>query len=258
MTFPIFIILTIIILCIIVTLHNSFHSQNKKISFFYQEQDVKDIGNAGERQVKKVLGESINGVQQIFNDYKFISDGKSVQIDHIFINKNGIYVIETKNIHGTIYGTEEQHEWTQVLAYGNVKNKFYNPIKQNNSHIYKLQKFLPKNIDIISIVVFIDADIKNVDSNNVCNLDELEGILNFDYKKTITSKQIDYAANILRRYQNNNISEEEHIRDVHKMQKDIENNICPRCGAHLILRDSEYGKFLGCSKYPKCKFKKNL
>jgi DNA gyrase/topoisomerase IV subunit A len=157
-----------------------------------------------------------------------------------------------------IYGNEEQQEWTQVLAYGNVKNKFYNPIKQNNSHIYKLQKFLPKNIDIISIVVFIDANIENVDSNNVCNLDELDEILHINYGKTISPKQIDYVANILRRYQNNNITDEEHINNIHKMQEDIENNICPRCGAKLVLRDSEYGMFLGCSKYPKCKFKKNL
>ena len=137
-----------------------------------------------------------------------------------------------------------------------MRNKFYNPIKQNRSHIYKLQNLLPKNIDIISIVVFIDADIENVDSNNVCNLDELEKILNLDYGKNITSKQIDYVANILRRYQNNNITQEEHVKNIHKMQRDIENNICPRCGAKLVIRNGDYGEFYGCSNYPKCKFKK--
>ncbi len=224
--------------------------------YYDNEKQIRDRGKEGEFYVSQVLGDSIDGVKQIFNDYKFISNGKSVQIDHIFINKNGIFVIETKNYKGSIYGNEEQQEWTQVLAYGNVQNKFYNPIKQNNSHIYKLQKFLPKNIDVISIVVFIDADIENVDSNNVCKLDELTEILNFDYGRTITPKQIDYVANILRRYQNDNITEEEHIKNIHKMQEDIENNICPRCGAGLVIRNSDYGEFYGCSNYPKCKFKK--
>lgn len=216
----------------------------------------KEIGEEGEELVRRVLGESVDGEKQVFNNYKFISNGKTVQIDHIFINKNGIFVIETKNYKGEIFGNEEQHEWTQVLAFGNVENKFYNPIKQNKSHIYKLQKFLPKNIDIISVVVFIDADIEGVESNNVFNLNELEDILNMDYGVTITSKQINYVANILRRYQDDSITEEEHIRNIHKMQEDIENNICPRCGSPLVLRNGEYGEFYGCSNYPKCKFKK--
>ena len=227
-----------------------------RVGYYDNKKQIRDRGKKGEFYVSQVLGDSIDGVKQIFNDYKFISNGKSVQIDHIFINKNGIFVIETKNYKGSIYGNEEQQEWTQVLAYGNVQNKFYNPIKQNNSHIYKLQKFLPKNIDVISIVVFIDADIENVDSNNVCKLDELTEILNFDYGRTITPKQIDYVANILRRYQNDNITEEEHIKNIHKMQEDIENNICPRCGAKLVVRNCDYGEFYGCSNYPKCKFKK--
>lgn len=216
----------------------------------------KEIGEDGEKLVRRVLGVSVDGEKQVFNDYKFLANGNSVQIDHIYINKNGIFVIETKNYQGTIYGNEEQQEWIQVLANGNVKNRFYNPIKQNNSHIYKLQKFLPKNIDIISIVVFIEADIKNVNSNNVCNLDELKEILNLDYGKTITPQQINYVANILRRYQNNNITEEEHINNIHKMKEDIENNICPRCGAKLVIKNGDYGEFYGCSNYPKCKFKK--
>jgi hypothetical protein len=248
------IILGFIILLILIALLSVFLSRNH----FSNEKIIKQKGKYGEFYVSQILGNSIDGIKQVFNDYKFISNGKSVQIDHIYINKNGIFVIETKNYKGSIYGNEEQQEWTQVLAYGNVKNKFYNPIKQNNSHIYKLQKFLPKNIDIISIVVFIDADIENVDSNNVCNVDELNEILNMNYGKTISPKQVDYVANILRRYQNNNITDEEHINNIHKMQEDIENNICPRCGAKLVLRDSEYGNFWGCPKYPNCKFKKKL
>ncbi len=33
---------------------------------------------------------------------------------------------------------------------------------------------------------------------------------------------------------------------------------CPECGGDLVLRSSVYGKFLGCSKYPKCRYTEKL
>ena len=32
------------------------------------------------------------------------------------------------------------------------------------------------------------------------------------------------------------------------------NMICPRCGGDLVERKGKYGKFIGCTNYPKCKF----
>ncbi len=31
------------------------------------------------------------------------------------------------------------------------------------------------------------------------------------------------------------------------------NEICPKCGAAMVIREGKYGKFLSCSKYPECK-----
>ena len=58
------------------------------------------------------------------------NEGHTSQIDHIFIHPTGIYVIETKNSTGRIYGSEGDQEWTQVLHYGKKKYKMYNPLKQ--------------------------------------------------------------------------------------------------------------------------------
>lgn len=49
-----------------------------------------------------------------------------------------------------------------------------------------------------------------------------------------------------------------HIENIKEMKDNIENNICPRCGASLVERNSKHGIFLGCSNYPNCKFKKKL
>ncbi|NOX61507.1 MAG: type I DNA topoisomerase [Chloroflexi bacterium] len=33
---------------------------------------------------------------------------------------------------------------------------------------------------------------------------------------------------------------------------------CPECGADLVLRDGRYGRFIGCSNYPECKYTRPL
>ena len=38
------------------------------------------------------------------------------------------------------------------------------------------------------------------------------------------------------------------------IKKDYDNNTCPKCGGKLVERTSKYGKFYGCSNYPKCKY----
>lgn len=30
--------------------------------------------------------------------------------------------------------------------------------------------------------------------------------------------------------------------------------VCPKCGGELIMRDGKYGKFIGCSNFPKCRY----
>lgn len=88
-----------------------------------------------------------------------VNEGKSSQIDHLVINRTGIFVIETKNYSGRIYGQEDQREWTQVLQYGKVKNKFYNPIMQNKTHIYALSKVIGRSDCFVSIIVFPKAQL---------------------------------------------------------------------------------------------------
>ena len=85
----------------------------------------KGKGIYGEFKIKCKIGKTKPNIQYVFNNYKVVIDGKSSQIDHIVVNKNGVFVIETKNYAGRIYGNDNQLEWTQVLAYGKVKNKFY-------------------------------------------------------------------------------------------------------------------------------------
>lgn len=38
----------------------------------------------------------------------------------------------------------------------------------------------------------------------------------------------------------------------------IVEEICPRCGAQLVERNGKFGKFFGCSTYPKCQFTESV
>jgi DNA topoisomerase-1 len=38
----------------------------------------------------------------------------------------------------------------------------------------------------------------------------------------------------------------------------VEGRVCPKCGSPLHQRQGRYGKFIGCSNYPKCKFIESL
>ncbi len=76
-------------------------------------------------------------------------------------------MIETKNYAGRIYGSESQHDWTQVLAYGRSKNKLYNPLMQNYIHIKRLKELLPEWAEPIGAVVFVRVNVGYIDAKGV-------------------------------------------------------------------------------------------
>ena len=71
-------------------------------------------GDSGERYVSHILSH-LSAEYHVFNDVYLNSNGRSSQIDHVVISKFGIFVIETKNYSGAIYGSENMEHWTQYL-----------------------------------------------------------------------------------------------------------------------------------------------
>ena len=112
--------------------------------------------NRGEGSVRKVITTSFKAPHYyLLNNITLpIQDG-TTQIDHVLVSTKGVFVIETKNYSGWIFGDEKSKQWTQVIY--RVKNKFQNPIRQNFKHLKAIQReldFLPKE-QIHSIVVFV-------------------------------------------------------------------------------------------------------
>ena len=67
-----------------------------------------------------------------FHDVIIPSSHGTTQVDHILVSPFGIFVVETKNYKGWIYGSEDQSAWTQVIY--KSKHKFQNPPNDSNNN----------------------------------------------------------------------------------------------------------------------------
>ena len=100
--------------------------------------------------------------QVLRNVYLPKDDGGTSEIDVLFITKKGIVVIESKNYSGWIFGDENDQKWTTSLL-GGKKHQFYNPIKQNKTHLKWLQNYVGEGVPLFSTIVFSErCELKNV------------------------------------------------------------------------------------------------
>lgn len=219
-------------------------------------------GKEGERYVAWKLNYLPEGDYKVLNDVILPTSTGSVQIDHIVVSIFGVFVIETKNYSGWIYGGEYSEYWTQNI-YGH-KYRFYNPVLQNAGHVRAVRKVLTtfNQMPILSIVAFsseADVEVKKHDSCIVYWEQLLEVIRHFN-KRYLTPLQVDEIYSALMSAQ---LNHDEAIRGLHiqnidkaKSQKEaaISSGHCPRCGGTLVLRNGKYGKFYGCSNYPLCRY----
>lgn len=211
-------------------------------------------GYIGEYKVSKILNRLNKKKYFIFNDIKIMINGSISQIDHIVISTYGIFVIETKNYKGVIKGNESSKEWKQVL---NKKTRtFYNPILQNQGHVYALQYLFKgiKDLPFYSIIVFTDkSDLKtNTKTAVVYSSQLLRLIKQFKEKKIENSilKELNYRLN-------NNGKSNYKQAIYSKTKSSLLKENCPKCGNTLINRVGKFGKFIGCTNYPTCNFTKN-
>jgi len=210
-------------------------------------------------------------------------------LDIVLLHESGIYVFESKNYSGWIFGTESQQYWTQTLPIGkgrSKKTKFFNPILQNKGHLKWLQEFLAdQTLPFYSYIVFSDrCKLKNITltSGNhfVVNRYNLLSTIQKNVTNIGTKLSTDKIDAIFEKlYSLTQISEDEkamHIENIEKRRQPhapqitlstvtlgADEAICPHCGGRLVIRTAMKGshqgkQFWGCSNYPKCKYIRNL
>lgn len=132
-----------------------------------------DIGAKGEYLTYiKLRKYEEDGGKFLFNIYLPKGEEKTTEIDVLLIHKTGLYVFESKNYSGWIFGKENERNWTQSIPQGKSSKKehFLNPIWQNKLHIKCLNDVLNEDLPVHSIIVFSErCELKKVElqSKNV-------------------------------------------------------------------------------------------
>jgi len=213
---------------------------------------------------------------QLLKNVTLKTDDGTTQIDHIIVSQYGIFVIETKNMKGWIFGSENQKIWTHNIY--KQKHKFQNPLHQNYKHTKTLEKLL--NISgnrIFSIVVFVgDATFKIEMPENVVYPRGLFRFIDSHRESLFTPREMwriieDIEdAQLAKGFKTNR----EHVQNLKTrtnyapkrptIKREFKNKLyCPKCGNGLIIRTAKRGnnigsKFYGCTNYPRCKYTKNI
>lgn len=216
-------------------------------------------GNIGEAEVRAKLSKLPEEEYFVLNDIMVKTSRGTSQIDHVVVSPYGIFVIETKDYRGWILGGENSEEWTKS-EHGR-KYHFRNPLKQNYGHVKALEGVLnlPTSY-FIPVVAFTSRATIKVKTNQ--NLIYTEQILDFIQLYQHSRIPPSEAEMIAHRLSVLNITDSdirrEHVNTIHDEIRDVKakvnSGICPKCGGKLILRDGKYGRFLGCSNYPKCRY----
>ena len=119
-----------------------------------------DKGKYGEYLIYKRLQRlESSGGHFLFNLYIPKSNNETTEIDLLLICSKGLLVFESKNYGGWIFGNEANQNWTQVFPKGrgrSHKERFYNPIRQNATHLRHLKRLIGDSFPMRSIIVFSD------------------------------------------------------------------------------------------------------
>ena len=214
-------------------------------------------GRLGELRVSLAARRAKNGKSYILNDFLLEHNGSTAQIDHIIINKNGVFVIETKNYEGNIVGEDKNDVWVRYRSAlgGRIKEGFYSPVKQVLAHTARLEQALEGKVYLVPVVVFVNGNIARVRSQYTITLKALGAKLALPHRvPTYTVAEMKEIYLRLKGMRGDKAQKRKHIEGVIYRQRLVKNNICPRCGRILVKRKSEYGEFYGCQGYPECNY----
>ncbi|WP_150806103.1 NERD domain-containing protein [Pseudomonas fluorescens] len=194
------------------------------------------------------------------HDVTLITLDGTTQIDHVFLSPFGIFVLETKNMSGWIFGGEKQAQWTQQLY--KKRSQFQNPIHQNYKHLKALQAVLgigPEHVH--SVIAFVGGSTfkTRMPANVTQGMGSVRYIKSFQ-QPVFSEAQVMTMLHTLQagRLAPTLATRREHVQRLKQRSNPSASRQCPRCGSALVVRTSKSGhkigqQFWGCSTFPKCR-----
>ena len=216
----------------------------------------KALGDKGERKVNSKLGWRLDSSEYYrFADLHLPSGNGSTQIDHVVVSRYGVFVVETKNYSGWIFGDEKSKVWTQTL-YGE-KHKFQNPLRQNYKHTKAVESFLSLHSSaVFSVVVFAGSgEFRTKMPSNVMHSNKLVRYIRSKSDLMFNLDKVEWMVDRIQRHQSGRTIQNG---DTGRPALADPEPSCPTCGAGMVNRTARTGKnagrgFLGCSNYPRCR-----
>ena len=195
-----------------------------------------------------------------FHDVILPSSNGTAQLDHILVSTYGVFIVETKNKTGWIFGSEEQATWTQIVF--KEKYTFQNPLRQTYRQKKVLATFIGINESCIFPVVYFigDCEFKTHLPSNVIN-SGLPSYLNNFKEKIIPDDEVHRIVKILEQHLlESKLTSSDHVHSLEDRHNS--KTTCPKCGGGLVMRTARKGSkegstFLGCMNYPQCRFTRN-
>jgi len=220
-------------------------------------------GSIGEKSVQLFASRHLDSeVYHRIDDITLDHFGETTQIDHVFVSEYGIFVVETKNMKGWIFGGENQAEWTQRIF--RKSSKFQNPLRQNYKHVKALGTLLAvPRMAIHSAVVFVgESEFKTPMPRNVTHKGGLVTYIKSFTLPILTKEQVERIVEKIEqaRLPATKKTARRHVKNLKVRPTKVDaGQPCPRCGASLVWRTSNSGtqagsQFLGCSGFPKCRY----
>lgn len=116
-----------------------------------------EAGLRGEAQTTRKLADTLDNSYHVFNDILLRQGLGRAQIDHLVVGPRGIFVIETKNWKGSIYGQGDEPTWTQTSP-GREPIRRRSPVAQVQRHAAAVNALLKGEKvdwpDVVPVVAF--------------------------------------------------------------------------------------------------------
>ncbi|BES70018.1 NERD domain-containing protein [Marinobacter nanhaiticus D15-8W] len=190
----------------------------------------------------------------------------TTQIDHIIVSRYGVFVVETKNMKGWIFGSAKQRYWTQKIY--KHSQKFQNPLHQNYKHVKTVQALLGlSDAQVHSVVVFVgDSTFKTEMPGNVTRGGGYLRFIKSHQETVLTSEEVSQVVERIAsgRLKGSFKTHREHVKHVQAIVEEKTNTVlCPKCQGDMVRRVVKRGEnvgkeFWGCSAFPRCRGMLNL
>ena len=196
-------------------------------------------------------------VYRRFHDLIIPANNGTTQIDHILVSPYGLFIVETKNKKGWIFGSEDRAKWTQLIY--RKKYSFQNPLRQTFRQKRVLSEYLELHESLIHEVIFFVGDCKfktDLPENVISS--RLGRYIRKFTDHILSPDEIDRIVGKLERHiSESSLTTRDHVRSLHERRNST--TVCPKCGSNLVERAARKGanagsKFLGCENYPRCRF----